>query len=218
MSDRQKKRRREFYYREAQREGYRSRASYKLIQIHEKFNIFKSGNLVLDVGAAPGGWSQVASNYIKPNGRVYAVDLEYIEPIDNVIAIRGDISDPGTQERIKILLTNPVDIVICDISPKITGNWTTDHARQIFLAEETLRLSISGLLKQGGKFICKLFMGDLYETYLSNVKILFHVVYNYKPKASRKGSAEVYVIAKGLKKGPIKWKKKSTVVKGEEDD
>jgi len=218
MSDRQKKRRREFYYREAIREGYRSRASYKLIQIQEKFNIFKSGNLVLDVGAAPGGWSQVASNYIKPNGRVYAVDLEYIEPIDNVIAIRGDISEEETKDRIRALIAAPVDVVICDISPKISGNWSTDHARQIYLAEETLRLSISDILKQGGKFVCKLFMGDLYEAYLSNVKILFHVVYTYKPKASRKGSAEVYVIAKGLKKGPIKWKKKPDVDEGEEDD
>ncbi|MHA1220480.1 MAG: SAM-dependent methyltransferase, partial [Candidatus Heimdallarchaeota archaeon] len=130
MSDRMRRRKREFYYREAVREGYRSRASYKLIQLQEKFTIFKSGNLVLDVGAAPGGWSQIASDFIKPNGIVYAVDLEYIEPLENVITIRGDITTNETKNRLKALIPAPLDVVICDISPKVSGNWSTDHARQ----------------------------------------------------------------------------------------
>jgi len=218
MSDRMRRRKREFYYREAVREGYRSRASYKLIQLQEKFTIFKTGNLVLDVGAAPGGWSQIASDFVKPNGIVYAVDLEYIEPLENVITIRGDITTNETKNRLKALIPAPLDVVICDISPKVSGNWSTDHARQIYLAEEALRLCVSGLLKQGGKFVCKLFMGDLYERFIKNLKILFHVVYTYKPKASRKKSAEEYVVAKGLKQGPIKWKKKPAQNEGKIDD
>ncbi len=206
MSHRRKTRQREFYYREAVREGYRSRASYKLIQIHEKFSIFKPGDLVLDIGAAPGGWSQVASHLVIPNGRVFAVDLDYMEPLDNVLAIQGDLTDPKTHERLKTIIGEPVDIIISDISPKISGNWSTDHARQIYLSELALKLCVSGFLKRGGKFVCKLFMGDLFEDYIANLKKLFHYVYFYKPKASRKSSAETYAIAKGFKKGPLKKK------------
>ncbi len=217
MSHRRRMRQREFYYREAVREGYRSRASYKLIQINEKFNVFKVGNYVIDVGAAPGGWSQVASNLVIPTGKVYAIDLDYLEPIDNVIAIQGDITDPKTRERLKTLIDDPVDVILSDISPKVSGNWSTDHARQIYLTEQALRLCASGFLKRGGKFVCKLFMGDLYEDFVANLKILFHFVYFYKPKASRKGSAEIYAIAKGLKKGPLRKKKEPKKVEGKEN-
>ncbi len=200
-------RRREFYYREAQRIGYRSRATFKLKQIQEKFTVFKIGDIVLDVGAAPGGWSQIATEFVGIPGRVFAVDLDYIEPIDFVISIQGDITDKKTHERLMTLIGEPVDIIISDLSPKVTGNWSTDQARQIFLSEQALRLAVSGLLKQGGKFVSKIFQGDLYEQFLDIVKKLFTVVYLYKPKASRKGSAEIYVIAKGLKKGPLKKRK-----------
>ncbi len=209
-------RRREFYYREAQRIGYRSRATFKLKQIQEKFTVFKIGDIVLDVGAAPGGWSQIATEFVGIPGRVYAVDLDFIEPIDFVISIQGDITDRKTHERLKTLIGEPVDIIISDLSPKVTGNWSTDQARQIFLSEQALRLAVSGLLKQGGKFVSKVFQGDLYEQFLAIVKQLFTVVYLYKPKASRKGSAEIYVIAKGLKKGPRKKRKPTKKV--EQDD
>lgn len=208
MDHRERQRRREFYYREAQREGYRSRASYKLVQIEEKFSVFKQGDLVLDLGAAPGGWSQIAVKYIGSRGRVYAIDLEYIEPLDYVITIQGDITDPKLIERLNTIIGEPVDIVISDLSPKVSGNWSTDHARQIFLSERALKLSVSGMLKKGGKFVCKLFQGDLFEDFIDILKKLFAVVYLYKPKASRKASAEIYVIAKGLKKGPLKEKHK----------
>ena len=208
MTHRQRAHKKEFYYREAIREGYRSRASYKLIQIQSKFSIFNPGDYVLDIGAAPGGWSQIATNYVKPSGMVYALDLEYIEPIDNVVTIQGDVTKPETIERLKMIINQPLDVIICDISPKISGNWNTDHARQIYLSEESLKLGISGLLKQGGKFVCKLFQGDLFNDYINNLKQLFTVVYLFKPKASRKGSAEIYAIAKGLIKGSIKKKEK----------
>jgi 23S rRNA (uridine2552-2'-O)-methyltransferase len=209
-------RRREHYYREAIKVGYRSRASFKLKQINRKFEIFKVGNIVLDIGAAPGGWSQVASEYVQPSGKVYALDIEYMEPLDNVYVLKGDVTDKDTQKRLRAIIGIPLDVVVCDISPKVSGNWSTDHARQIYLSEESLRLSVNGLLKQGGKFVCKLFQGDLFEAFLENVKKLFTVVYLFKPLASRKQSAEIYVIAKGLKKGPIKWKKKP--VEGEPSD
>ncbi|NHK32172.1 MAG: RlmE family RNA methyltransferase [Asgard group archaeon] len=218
MSHRERKRKREFYYREAVREGFRSRATYKLKQINDKFNVFKIGNMVLDVGAAPGGWSQMASQLVQPAGQVYAIDLEYMEPIEGVITILGDITKKETHKRLKTLIPEPVDIIISDLSPKVTGNWSTDHARQIYLSEQALRLCVSGLLKKGGKFVCKLFMGDLHEEFISNLKKLFTVVYTYKPKASRKGSAEIYAIAKGLLKGPIKQRKKSSQAEGEKND
>ena len=214
---RERKRRREFYYREAQRVGYRSRASFKLIQIQEKFEVFKEGVIAVDLGAAPGGWSQVAAKYVGARGRVYAVDLEYIEPIENVISIQGDLTEQKTHERLKTLIGDPVDIIISDLSPKVSGNWSTDHARQIYLSEQSLRLAINDVLKQGGKFVCKLFQGDLFDAFMANLKKLFTVVYLFKPKASRKQSAEIYVIAKGLKKGPIKWKKKRES-EGKKDD
>ena len=218
MDHRERQRKREFYYREAQREGYRSRASYKLIQIEEKFTVFKKGDIVLDLGAAPGGWSQIAANYVAPRGRVYAIDLEYIEPIDYVITIQGDITDPELIERLQTIIGEPVDMVISDLSPKVSGNWSTDHARQIYLSESALRLSIQGILKQGGKFICKLFQGDLFEDFVANLKKLFTVVYLYKPKASRKASAEIYAVCKGLKKGPIKKKLTSQTTSKEEGE
>ncbi|MHA1462513.1 MAG: RlmE family RNA methyltransferase [Candidatus Heimdallarchaeota archaeon] len=207
MSHRERMRRREFYYREAQRIGYRSRATFKLKQIQDKFTVFKIGDIVLDVGAAPGGWSQIATEFVGIPGRVYAIDIEFIEPIDFVISIQGDITDKKTHERLKTLIGEPVDIIVSDLSPKVSGNWSTDHARQIFLTEHALRLAVSGLLKQGGKFVSKIFQGDLYEQFIANLRVLFTVVYLYKPKASRKGSAEIYVIAKGLKKGPRKKRK-----------
>jgi len=218
LTHRDRQRRREHYYREAIKAGYRSRASYKLKQINKKFEVFKVGNIVLDIGASPGGWSQVASELVRPSGKVYALDIEYMEPLDNVFIIQGDITDKDTQVRLKTIIGVPLDVVICDISMKVSGNWSTDHARQIYLSEEALRLSATGLLKQGGKFVCKLFQGDLFEAFMENVKKLFTVVYLYKPKASRKQSAEIYVVAKGLKKGPIKWRKKKKLADGDASD
>ncbi|MFW9921763.1 MAG: RlmE family RNA methyltransferase [Candidatus Thorarchaeota archaeon] len=217
MSHRERMRRREFYYREAQKVGYRSRASFKLLQLDEKYSIFKPGDVILDVGAAPGGWSQVAAKGVSPRGRVYAIDLEFMEPIDGVISIQGDITEEKTHERLEKLIGEPVDTIISDLSPKVGGNWSTDHARQIYLSEQVLRLCAAGILKQGGKFVCKLFQGDLFEDFMENLKIMFQVVYLFKPKASRKASAEIYAIAKGLKQGPIKTKIKSSK-EGEVDD
>jgi 23S rRNA (uridine2552-2'-O)-methyltransferase len=199
-------RRKEFYYRQAKKHGYRSRAAYKLKQLHRRYDLFKRGWTVLDVGAAPGGWSQIAAQYVAPHGKVYAVDIEVLEPIPNVISIKGDITSEETKERLKVLIDEPIDIVICDISPDVTGNWSTDHARQIYLAEQALKFSLSDILKQGGRFVCKLFQGDLFERYISNLKQLFMAVHLYKPRASRKKSAEIYVVAKGLKQGPLKRK------------
>ncbi|MEA2070702.1 MAG: RlmE family RNA methyltransferase [Asgard group archaeon] len=208
MSHRERMRKREYYYRKAKTDGFRSRASYKLKQIDNKFSIFKKGYSVLDIGAAPGGWSQVAANYVGYRGIVYAVDLEYMEPIENVQIIKGDITKEKTKERLQTIIGEPVDVVLCDISPKVSGNWSTDHARQIYLAENALKIALADILKQGGKFVCKLFQGDLFDAYMDNVKKLFQSVYLFKPKASRKSSAEIYVIAKGLIKGPLQSKNK----------
>ncbi|MHA1188575.1 MAG: SAM-dependent methyltransferase [Candidatus Heimdallarchaeota archaeon] len=147
MTHRERMRRREHYYREAIKAGYRSRAAFKLKQINTKFEIFKVGNIVLDIGASPGGWSQVTSELVQPRGKVYALDIVYMEPLDNVYVIKGDITDKDTQERLRTIIGVPLDVVVCDISPKVSGNWSTDHARQIYLSEEALRLSVNGLLK-----------------------------------------------------------------------
>ncbi|MBD3193364.1 MAG: 23S rRNA (uridine(2552)-2'-O)-methyltransferase [Candidatus Heimdallarchaeota archaeon] len=204
MSHWERQRKREFYYQEAKKAGYRSRAAFKLIQIQRKFNVFKKGNIVLDLGAAPGGWTQVAYNFVSPIGKVYAVDLEYLEPIEGVLAIKGDITDPKLKKRLRRLIGKPVDVIISDMSPKITGNWSTDHARQIYLSELAFKLCLEDFLVWGGKFVCKLFQGDLFEQFVENLKKVFQFVYLYKPKASRKSSAEIYAIAKGFTKGPTR--------------
>jgi 23S rRNA (uridine2552-2'-O)-methyltransferase len=195
---------RDMYYNKAKQMGYRSRASFKLQYINEKYHIIKKGDTVVDLGAAPGGWLQVAKEI--SGGTVIGVDLLKIEPVEGVETIKGDMTSPETQAKI-FSLVDHVDVVICDAAPNLSGNWALDHGRSIELSEVALDVACR-LLKPGGNFVVKVFQGDMFNDYLNKVKSHFSSATAYKSQASRSQSAEIYVIGKGylttsLRKGDV---------------
>ncbi len=185
---------RDHYYWQAKKVGYRSRAAFKLLQMNKTFKLIKEGDSVLDLGASPGGWSQVA---VELGARVVAVDISPMNPIEGVTFIRGDITDPETLEKIKNVCRE-YDVVISDASPKITGKWTIDHLRSIDLAKASFEIAKS-VLRQGGNFVVKVFQGEEIQNFFNDLKPYFHFKKFHSPKASRKRSAEIYFIGKGFK-------------------
>ena len=196
-----KKRQKDYYYRKAKEEKFRSRAAYKLLQAVKKYRFIKSGDIVVDLGAAPGGWIQAARKIVGETGFILGVDLKPIEPFDedNILTIVADITDPKTVEQIKTLLPKPADAVISDVSPKISGIWEVDHARQIELAICSMKIS-KHILKPKGNFFVKVFEGDMFQDFVNKMKNSFSTVRIVKPKASRAKSSEIYVLGLGLKK------------------
>ena len=194
------RRRRDYFYRMAKKEDLRSRASFKLLEISRKFDLIKEGDVVVDLGAAPGGWLQISRRIVGESGFVLGVDIKEIEPLgfSNVITIVGDIMEPDIIRRIRALLPRPADVVISDVSPNISGVWEVDHARQIELAERSLRIAVK-VLREKGNFLVKVFQGDLQFYFLREVRGFFRFVRTFKPKASRKESAEIYVLGIGFK-------------------
>ena len=195
-------RKKDHYHKMAKEEGYRSRAAYKLKQLDDRFHLFRGARNVLDIGAAPGGWLQVASEAVGENGLVVGVDqnpIEYLE-LDNVETIVGDILNEETLNEIRELLPRSVDVVLSDLSPNISGAWEVDQFLQIDLARMALKVS-RDLLRRDGWFVVKAFMGPEYEAYLKDVKSAYRKVNVVKPLASRKGSAEVYLVARHLGRG-----------------
>ena len=194
------RRKRDYYHRKAKEEGYRSRAAYKLLQAVKKYNFIRAGNVVVDLGAAPGGWLQVARRIVGEKGFVLGVDLKKVKPLnyDNVHVILGDIRSSETLRKIEALLPRPADVVVSDVSPNISGVWELDHARQIELAESSLKIALS-VLRKGGNFFVKVFQGEFFNEFLNEVKNHFIRVEIVKPKASRKESAEIYVLGVGYK-------------------
>lgn len=189
-----KKRKRDFYYKKAKLEGLRSRAAYKLKQLDKKFKIFKGVKKVLDLCCAPGGWLQYSLSRIGGDGLIIGVDLVEIAPLPNVYFIRGDITHEETLEKIVKIANGKIDLVLSDCSPNVSGIWELDHARQIYLAETSLKIARK-VLRRGGKFVVKIFQGDLFNNYLDKVRTFFKIVNVTKPEASRKGSAEMYIVA-----------------------
>ena len=189
------RRKRDYYYRKAKEEKYRSRAAYKLIQAVKKYDFIHSGDVVVDLGSAPGGWLQVARQIVGEEGFVLGVDLREVKPLnyENVHVIIGDIREEETLKRIRAILPRPADAVISDISPNISGIWELDHIRQIELAEFALEIALD-VLKAGGNFFTKVFQGELFNQFLDTVKKYFSRVEIFKPKASRKESAEIYIL------------------------
>ncbi len=186
--------RRDYFYRKAKKEGYRSRAAFKLKQINERFGIIRRGDVVVDLGAAPGGWLQVAHEL--SGGRVVGVDILPIEEIEGVETIKGDIRLDSTVEKIKDVLGNKgADAVICDAAPNLSGNWSYDHARSIDLATSALECA-GKILKPGGRFAVKVFQGDMFPRFLEKARGYFMNVRAFSPEASRKQSAEIYVVCK----------------------
>lgn len=192
-----KERKDEEYYKKAKKENYHSRASYKLLQLNNKFNIIKKGDIVLDLGAAPGGWSQIALDKVGEEGLVIGVDLQRIKPMEdnNFIGITGDFTSEETVEEIFEITGRKVDIILSDASPKLSGVKDVDQVRALDLALGVLK--ISGLiLKSHGSLIMKAFQGEEFETLLKEIKKEFKIVKTTKPPSSRKKSVEMYVVAK----------------------
>ena len=186
-------RRRDKYYVKAKKEHYRSRAVYKLKQIDHRFDLIRPGNVVVDLGASPGGWSEIASELVGAQGRVIAMDIDRMSPIEGVTFIRGDIRNEAVISRLRELIPDGVDVVISDMSPDISGNYSYDHARSVELCEHALRFAAT-TLKEGGNFAAKMFYGDMSKGFVDLAKNYFHEVHLHHPKASRSTSSEIYVI------------------------
>jgi 23S rRNA (uridine2552-2'-O)-methyltransferase len=180
----------------AKKQGYRARSSYKLKQIQKKYHIIRSGDKVLDLGAAPGGWSQVAYEYVGDYGLIIGVDLSHIQSIEGIIFLQNDVTDESTIEKIRVCLDyKKVDVILSDMAPNISGNYSMDQAKSIFLAETTLFVA-EKILCPGGNFVCKVFMGEDFEELLNKIKNYFKTVKCFSPNASRKSSSETYIIGK----------------------
>ncbi len=192
------------YVAEAKRLGYRSRAAFKLIQLDDRFNFLKPGALVLDLGAAPGGWTQVAVERVKPKegkqGRVIGIDLSPVDPIAGAELMVGDFLADEAPDKLKRALGGPADVVLSDMAAAATGHAQTDHLRIIGLAEAAHAFARE-ILKPGGVFVAKVLQGGSTRDLLNALKRDFHDVRHVKPAASRADSAEIYVVAQGFRKG-----------------
>ena len=191
-----REKKREHFYKEAKKVGYRARSAFKLKQIQKKFKIIQKGDTVLDLGAAPGGWSQVAKELVGKQGTVIGVDLSPIESLDGITFLQGDLTEDSTIQEIREKIgDNKVDVMLSDMSPNISGNYSVDHARSIFLCEQALVAS-GFLLKKDGSFVCKVFDGEDLQGFVEKTNKLFKIVRQFSPVASRKSSSEVYIIAR----------------------
>ncbi len=191
------KQRRDIYVRRSKVDGYRSRAAYKLIEIDEKFKIFKNGISVIDLGAAPGSWSQYLSKKIK-NGKIVSIDLNKMEKVDNVVQILGDFNEEENQTKIKNLFKSNVDVVLSDMAVNTTGNKNIDSIYTGELCREAMLFS-KKILKKDGKFISKIFMGSTFNEIITETKLIFKEFKVFKPKSSRKDSKESFIICENLR-------------------
>lgn len=193
-------RKNEYYFKKAKEENYRSRSTYKLVQANEKYGFIQRNSIVVDLGAAPGGWIQAARKMTGKNGFVLGIDLKPIEPFtqEYIRTIIADFTELGTIDVIMSFLRRKADVVLCDAAPNITGVWEVDHARQIELAEKALEIA-QCVLRPSGSFFVKVFEGELLNDFMQTVKILFDEVKLVKPQASRQQSSEMYLLALGLK-------------------
>jgi 23S rRNA (uridine2552-2'-O)-methyltransferase len=189
----------------AKAENYRSRSTYKLVQANEKYHFINFHDVVVDLGAAPGGWIQAARKMTGKHGFVLGVDLKPIEPFtqEYIRTIVADLTEPDIAEQILSFLPRPADVVMCDAAPNVTGVWEVDHACQIDLGVKAMEIA-KCILKPGGIFFVKVFQGDLLDEFVLSVKEAFDEVKIVKPPASRQKSSEEYLLALGLKSGKCK--------------
>ena len=191
------KQRRDIYVRQSKVDGYRARSAYKLIEINEKFKIFKGGMSVLDIGAAPGSWSQYVSKVVK-NGKIISLDLKKMESIDNTIQIKGDFTDPNIQKEIKILLSTELDVVMSDMAVNTTGIKNIDSIQTGELCKDAMIFS-KDVISPNGVFISKIFMGGSFNEIVALGKKIYKEVKVFKPQSSRKDSKESFIICKKLR-------------------
>ena len=191
------KQRRDTYVRQSKVDGYRARSAYKLIEIDEKFKIFKGGLTVIDIGAAPGSWSQYASKVVK-NGKIVSIDLKEMEPIDNTFQIKGDFTEDETQQKIKEFLIGKSDVVMSDMAVNTTGIKNIDSIQTGELCKEAMVFS-KDIISNGGFFVSKIFMGGSFNEIVQLGKKIFKEVKVFKPKSSRKDSKESFIICKNLR-------------------
>ena len=191
------KQRRDTYVRQSKVDGYRARSAYKLIEIDEKFKIFKGGLTVIDIGAAPGSWSQYADKVAR-NGKLISIDLKKMEPIGSSLQIQGDFTDEGTKEEIKKNINSKVDVVMSDMAVNTTGNKNLDAIVTGELAMESIEFA-KEMLKTNGQFVTKIFMGSSFNEIVSKSKKYFRETSVFKPPSSRKNSKETFLISKFLR-------------------
>ncbi len=186
------------YVKLAHKEGYRCRAAYKLQEIDEKFKLIKKSKCIIDLGAAPGGWSQLLAQKSSSNAKIVAIDLLNFQPIDKVKIFIGDFEDSQNQKNIKEYLGEKADLIVSDMAPSTIGHAQTDHLRIMRLVSTAYDF-VQEMLQPGGSFIAKIFMGGQEKSFLEKMKKDFSVATFYKPKASRSLSVEIYVVGIGFK-------------------
>jgi 23S rRNA (uridine2552-2'-O)-methyltransferase len=184
------------YVAAAKQQGFRSRAAYKLVELDERFRLIRRGSLVVDLGVAPGGWTQAAVQ--RGAGRVVAVDLLAVDPVAGAVMLQGDFTEPEVQQALLAELGGKADLVLSDMAPNTTGHAATDHLRIMALAEAALAFAID-VLAEGGGFVAKVFQGGAEKAMLERLKRHFASVRHAKPPASRKESSELYVVATGFR-------------------
>ena len=183
---------------EAKAKGYRSRAAFKLIELDDKFHFLKPGARVLDLGAAPGGWSQVAAKRAGAKGAVVAADILEIAPLPSVVVLQLDLSEPESLAKLAAALGGPADVVLSDMAAPTTGHRATDHLRTVALLEAAVEIA-AAVLKPGGAFVGKVFQGGATGEMLARIKKMFREVRHVKPRASRAESVELYLVALGYR-------------------
>src|SRR5690554_7448621 len=187
------------FVKQAQKDGYRSRASYKLLALNEKDKLIKPGMLVIDLGSAPGGWSQIASELVGEKGKLIASDILPMDALPDVDFIQGDFTEESVfNEIMRVIDDRPVDVVISDMAPNLSGVAAADQAASIYLIELALDMA-QQVLKPKGSFVAKAFQGEGYEEFVKQVRQHFDTVLIRKPEASRSRSREVYVVGKGFR-------------------
>jgi len=190
----------EHFYKKAKKEGYRARSAYKLKDIQKKFSLIKKNDFVLDLGCAPGGWSQITREIIGNNGKIIGVDISSVKSMRGVFFIKGDMTEDDTVKEIEQVLGNKnVDVVLTDMSPDISGNYDMDQARSIYLCKKAFETA-QVFLKSNGNFVCKAFEGKDMDEFFKVLKNKFRDVKRFSPKSSRKSSSEIYIIGKGFEK------------------
>jgi len=190
------------YYNKAKQEGYRSRSAYKLTQLDREEDLLHEGKTVVDLGAAPGGWLQVASEAVGDSGTVVGVDLQRIDPIDGVETVRGDVTDESTKDEVREVAGETVDVVLSDMAPNMTGEYSVDHARSVHLARQAFETALD-VLDTGGDFAVKVFEGRDLDDFREDVEAEFQYVRTMGPDASRDSSSELYLVAKGRTTAPV---------------